>query len=216
MTAPDDLVDITELSSRRGRLSVNYHLGTWIPCPPMFPAGYDRAKWALTFADGFSRRPGLDPSAQEIKDLAATLTRIHEYTYGNVACHMGYIHQPHPTLFPLPVYMATWQATGDRDEAMRRLANADAPDVIQPPSVAEFTARHLGAGLKALRFGRQPGKQREDDQVYAALNYAWRDEELETDLRVFAATTDIGRLQLAMADIDELVNVTRLVVAPPL
>ena len=36
------------------------------------------------------------------------------------------------------------------------------------------------------------------------VNYAWRVEDMETDVRVFTACGDLGRLQAAMPDIDEL------------
>lgn len=215
MTNPDDLVDISAFSSERGQVAVHYDIGTWISCPPVFPEGFDRQKWALTFAEAFSKRPGLHPSDGEIRHLAATLVKIHEYTYANVACHMCFIHQPHPSLTPLPVYMATWRPIGSRYEALRRLSNADDPDVIQPPEVEEFSTRELGQGLKVLRFGRQPKKGWREDKVFAALNYAWRNEELETDLRVFVSTGDVGRLRQAIPDIDELVNVTKIVPARP-
>jgi hypothetical protein len=214
MTNPDDLVDMSALSSEYGRVAVHYDITTWINCPPIFPEGYDRARWALTFAEAFCKRPGLHPSDREIKHLAATLVKIHEYTYTNVACHLCFIHQPHPSLSPLPVYMAAWRPIGERDEALRRLANADDPDVIQPPEVMEFNTPELGQGLKVLRFGRQPGKGWKEGKVFGALNYAWRNEKLETDLRVFASTGDIGRLRRAIPDIDELVNVTKIVPAP--
>jgi hypothetical protein len=111
--------------------------------------------------------------------------------------------------------MATWRPIGERDEALRRLSNADDPDVIQPPEVEEFSTRELGQGLKVLRFGRQPKKGWREDEVFAALNYAWRNEELETDLRVFVSTGDVGRLRQAIPDIDELVTVTKIVPARP-
>lgn len=207
-------MDISALSSERGRLAVRYDIATWMSCPPIFPEGYDREKWALTFAIAFSKRPGLHPSEREIKNLAATLVKIHEYTYTKVACHLCFIHQPHPSLAPLPVFMAVWRPIGERDEALRRLTNADDPEAIQSPEVQEFTTRELGQGLKVLRFGRQPGKRGKEGEIFGALNYAWRNEKLETDLRVFASTGNIGRLRQAIPDIDELVNVTKIVPAP--
>jgi hypothetical protein len=38
------------------------------------------------------------------------------------------------------------------------------------------------------------------------VNYAWRVEDMETDVRVFTACGDLGRLQAAMPDIDQLTN----------
>jgi hypothetical protein len=207
-------VDPSELSSEHGRLAVHYDIGKWMSCPPVFPQGYDRKTWARTFAEGFSRRPGLNPSERDIKRLAASLEQIHEYTYSHVACHMCFIHQPHPALTPLPVYMATWRAMGGREEALRRLTNADDPDAAQPPQVEEITTPELGQGLKVFRYGRQPGKRGDAGKIFAALNYAWRNEKLETDLRVFTSTGDVGRLQQAVPDIDELVTVTKIVPVP--
>ena len=37
--------------STRGLLSVEYAQNVWIPCPPVFPEGYDRESWAKLFAE---------------------------------------------------------------------------------------------------------------------------------------------------------------------
>jgi hypothetical protein len=192
------VVDLPDPSSRRARLSVSYDATKWIYCPRVFPPGQDVDSWSAFFAEAFS-------------GSAAQLRAIHEYTYSNVACHVCFIHQPSPQFTPLPVYMASWQARGSRDEALRQLVNLDDPDTIRPPYADEIKARYLGAGLRALRYGALPD---DDGKIFAAVNYAWRVEELETDVRVFAATGGLGRLQAAMTDIDELVNVTRLVPKP--
>src|ERR1700678_2684574 len=36
--------------SRRGWISVEYAQWLWIPCPPIFPAGFDRDSWASLYA----------------------------------------------------------------------------------------------------------------------------------------------------------------------
>jgi hypothetical protein len=94
--------------------------------------------------------------------------------------------------------------------ALRLLANADDPEAVRPPFVSDVTARYLGTGLKVLRYGERPARP---GFLFAALNYAWRVDSEESDLRVFVSTPDLGRLQAAMADIDALTNVTR--VLPP-
>jgi hypothetical protein len=189
--------DLPDPSSRHARLAVHYDVAKWIYCPRVFPPGHDVDSWSSFFAEAFSSRP-----------LAAQLRAIHTYTYSNVACHVCFIHQPSPQFTPLPVYMACWQARGSRDEALRQLTNLGDPDSIQQPYADEIKARYLGTGLRVLRYGAIPDDQ---EKIFAALNYAWRVPELETDVRVFAATSGLGRLQAAMTDIDELVNVTRLV-----
>jgi hypothetical protein len=194
------MAELPDPSSRHARLAVRYDVSKWIYCPRVFPPGHDVHSWSSFFAEAFSRVG----AAQ----LAAQLRAIHEYTYGNVACHVCFIHQPSLQFTPLPVYMASWQARGSRDEALRQLTNLNDPGSIQQPYADEIKARYLGTGLRVLRYGAIPDDQ---EKIFAALNYAWRVEELETDVRVFAATSGLGRLQAAMTDIDELVNVTRLV-----
>jgi hypothetical protein len=85
------------------------------------------------------------------------------------------------------------------------LANADDPEAVEPPIVEEFRTDALGAGLRTMRYLRM-----DDGAVAGALNYAFRDEPLETDLRIFTACEDLARLQMAFSDIEELVRSARI------
>lgn len=54
--------------------------------------------------------------------------------------------------------------------------------------------------LRVLRhFTDESGNPDPEDgtppEIYAGLSYAWRSEQYETDLRLFTATPDLGRLQ---------------------
>jgi hypothetical protein len=206
MTRPDD----PATPSGWGRIAVHYDIEKWMSCPPGFPAGYDVQSWARTYAEAFSRRPGFSPTPDLISALAARLVEIHQDAYGSgrIVCHLCLIHQPDPMMSPLPLYMSAWDSRGDRDETLRLLSHADNQATIQPPYVAEFTARDLGTGLKVRYYSRHPARQ---SVLYAGLNYAWRTQDLATDLRVFVTTTDLRRLEQAAPDIDELMNVTRVV-----
>jgi hypothetical protein len=51
-----------------------------------------------------------------------------------------------------------------------------------------------------LRYWRED----KEAEVNAGLGYAWRSEKYETDLRLFTSCPDLGRLQGALPDIDEL------------
>jgi hypothetical protein len=203
---PDDLA----IPSGWGRIAVHYDIDKWMSCPPEFPPGYDVRSWARTYADAFCHRPGLTPTDDLVSGLAARLAEIHADAYGGrrIECHLCLIYQPDPLVSPLPVYLSAWESRGDRDEALRLLSHADNPAAIQPPYITEFTADRLGTGLKVLYYARHP---RSESTVYAGLNYAWRMPDLATDLRVFVTTTDLGRLEQAMPDIDELMNVTTIV-----
>ncbi len=68
--------------------------------------------------------------------------------------------------------------------------------------VEPVTTEKLGTGLKSQYLQRY---QKEND-LTGVLNYAWRVEELETDLRVFTACGDLGRLAAAAPAIDELIH----------
>ena len=155
MTSPDD----PATPSGWGRIAVHYDIEKWMSCPPAFPAGYDVRSWARTYAEAFSRRPGVSPTPELISALAARLVEIHQDAYGSgrIICHLCLIHQPNPMMSPLPLYMSAWDSRGNRDETLRRLSHADNPAAIQPPYVAEVTARDLGTGLKVRYFSRRPG-----------------------------------------------------------
>ena len=70
------------------------------------------------------------------------------------------------------------------------------------PLVEPVTTGKLGTGLKSQYLQRY----RKEPDLTGVVNYAWRVEELETDLRVFTACGDLGRLQAAMPAIDELIQ----------
>lgn len=69
----------------------------------------------------------------------------------------------------------------------------------------EFGNDALGSWLKTLRYARL-----DDGSLYAAVNYAFRSEDYETDLRFSSSCPDLSRLQAALPDIDELVRTTSL------
>jgi hypothetical protein len=178
----------------------------WIPCLPKFPDGYDRRSWADECARLWWESSGLSHGAAEITALAAALHEIHEASYGRVPCHLAFIHLPDPRLAPLPVYLGIWALEGDRDARLRDLTRADDTETIRPPIVDEFTAPALGTGLRTLRH-----KRRDDGPVWAALRYAWRSDQYETDVQLWTSTADLGRLQRAISDIDTFARVVTVI-----
>lgn len=190
---------------------VEYDIAVWVPCPPAFPPGYDRDSWAQACAEAFWKRPGLSYTDMDIALLAAKLAEIHRDTYGHIPCHLAFIHLPDPRLTPLPVYVATWKAEGDRDEQLRAMTHASDPAAVRAPIVDEFRTEKLGTGLRTLLHLPVEGSE---EQIYGALSYAWRIEGYQTDLRIFTACRDLGRLQRAIPDIDDLARVTTIVPLP--
>ena len=177
----------------------------WVPCPPFFPDGEDRKSWAAESAElWFSSGPY---SRKEAGRLAAMLAGIHQDLYAAGHCHQAFIHLPDPRMIPLPVQVGVWAMDGERDQALRMLSNADDPAAVEPPTVEEFTTERLGTGLKVQR--RRPGALGPGTDVY--LDYAWRSEQYETDLRMFTFWTDTGRIAAARDDLDDLARALDIV-----
>ena len=190
---------------------VAYDIAVWVPCPPAFPPGYDRDRWARECAAAFWKRPGLTYTDMDVALLADRLSGIHRDTYGHVPCHLAFIHLPDPRLMPLPVYLATWKPEGERDEQLRALTHADDPAAVRPPIIDEVRTANLGSGLRVLLHLPVEG---DPAAIYGALSYAWRVEEHPTDLRIFTVSRDLGRLQRAIPDIDGLARATTIVPLP--
>jgi hypothetical protein len=184
--------------SRHGWISVAYNQNIWIPCPPVFPEGLDRQSWAALYAEEWWSRTSQRHGKREISALAGTLAGIHAYAYSHMPMHLGFLHLPSLRLIPQLVSFGIWEAAGDRTGQLRFLTRADDPAFLQSPAVEEFGTGSLGPGLKVL------GYTRDKDVVTGHLAYAWRTEELATALRMFTGGPDLGRLQRALPDIEEL------------
>lgn len=184
--------------SKRGWMSIQYAQNVWIPCPPVFPDGYDRDSWASLYAEQWWEMSGREHGDREVKLLAQTLADIHDYAYAHLEMHRGFIHLPDLSLVPLLVSFGIWEAVGDRTTQLRILTHADDPEAIQPPSVEEFATDRLGPGLRVLAYTKNK------EVITGHLNYAWRSEEYATALRMFTGSPDLGRLQRAIPDIEQL------------
>lgn len=184
--------------SRRGWISVEYAPWIWIPCPPIFPEDFDRDSWALLYAREWWWKSGREHAEPEVGLLARTLAEIHDYAYAHLPMHRGFIHLPDIRLPPLLVAFGIWKAVGEPTAQLRALVHADEPEAIEPPEVAEFDTQRLGSGLKSMSYSR------ENETVSGHLDYAWRSEEHATALRMFTASPDLGRLQRAVPDIEQL------------
>jgi hypothetical protein len=184
--------------SRHGWISVEYNQNIWIPCPPVFPEGLDRKSWANLYAEEWWSRTAQPHGKREIKIMAQMLSDVHAYAYANMAMHRGFLHLPALGLTPLLVSFGIWEARGDRTEQLRALTRADDPTVIQAPIIEEFDTDKLGPGIKVAAYTRN------QDVVTGYLNYAWRSEEYATAVRMFTGSPDLGRLQQAVPDIEQL------------
>ena len=188
----------------RGRVSIPYAPWIWIPCPPVFPEGFDRSSWAWHHAQEWWADSGREHGQREVRLLAMTLAEMHDYAYASLPMHQGVIHLPEIGLAPLLVSFGFWEAAGERTAQLRVLVHADDPDAIQPPEVTEFATERLGPGLRSLAYTRT------DVTLSAHLSYAWRSEELGTAVRMFTACPDLGRLHRALPDIEQLARLVTI------
>jgi hypothetical protein len=183
----------------------------WIPCPAVFRAGESQESWARMYSAKWWADSKVRATEAQLDGLAKMLADVRELTYRPRQDHVAVIHLPPAQLNPLrvlqpqPVGVGVWQLNGERDARLRLLTSADDPDVIEPPIVEEYPTEALGTGLKTLRYARLA-----DGSLFGAVNYAFRSEEYETDLRFSSSCPDLSRLQIAMPDIDELVQTTSL------
>ncbi len=184
---------------------------TWIPCLPVFPEGEDRESWAAESAALWWKSSGLEHGKDEIDTLAGMLSAIHTDIYTAGHCHMAFIHLPDPRMMPLPVQLGIWAMQGPRDQQLRLLVHADEPTAVEKPIVEEFTTDHLGTGLRALQY-RRGG---DGSAIHGYLDYAWRSEEHETDLRLFTFFWGLDRLQRAIPDIDAFARAIKIISRGP-
>jgi hypothetical protein len=191
---------LDDLTSKKGWTKISYDKNIWIPCPNRFPPSLTRQEWSRGFAEGWWNAVPGRHSERQVKALEQTLLYLHDNIYGYQPCHVVLIHLPDARMTALPVCLGIWQPLGDRDDQLRRLVHADDPAAVEPPIVEEVRTERLGTGLRSLYH------QRESDGsgLLTALNYAWRSEEHETDLRIFCGSPDMARLQRAIPDIEAL------------
>lgn len=189
---------------------VEHDPAVWLRVPPFWGEQNwpDHRAWARDVAEACWGDFGLDPGEGEVDNLALALAAYAEKLQsGELPAQDFYLHLPDPRMVPLAVNLGVWDAEGEQETALRALSNADDPEAIEPPIVETFSTEHLGEGLRTLRycpFEPRPDRPREPGALYASLNYAWRVEEYESDVRLFSSSPDIGRLIQVINEIDEL------------
>ena len=119
-----------------------------------------------------------------------------------------YFYMGPPRYRPLPVMLGVWQTMDDRDEQLRTLAGYNTTDLVEPPILEDFHTEHLGTGVKVWCVQKAEKRRK---AVVGLLGYAWRCEELQTDLHLKTMCSDLGWLQAAMPGIEEFARAIRLV-----
>jgi hypothetical protein len=195
-----------DLTSKKGWVRIKYDQFAWIPVLPVFPDGHDLESYSATAAEEWWQMSGLRHAEVDVLRLRHLLIAAHADTFSRIPCHLAFMHLPDPRQMPLMLYVGVWEATGDRDEQLRMWCLASDPGAVERPVIEQITTDRLGTGIRVMRY-----RHHDDGALYAALRYAWRSEEFETDLVLNTAAEDLGRLRRAIPDIDDFANATSII-----
>ncbi|KRV50882.1 hypothetical protein AQ490_13090 [Wenjunlia vitaminophila] len=191
-------------------IDVDYDVDTFLWMPTSFEeeAGFSGPEeWGRLFAEALwdlqEEGPELD---EQVDSLAASLTNFAEQIPAAFPGQAVYLHVPDPRQMPMPVYVDSWPAEGDRTERLREIVRADDTEAVEKPMVDEFETEHLGRGLRSLRYFTEP----QEGALCCSVNYAWRVPEHGIDVRVWSVSGDLGRVAMALDDIDALTRSIRV------
>jgi hypothetical protein len=199
--SPDDSATRTT-ASEKGRPKVNPESWIWIPCPRVFPDGYDAESWSRLAATVWWEHSRLPHKDYAVDQLAAVFRGMRETGYASIRSTQFWLYLRDPAAQPLSVYVCAFKEQGDLDQRLRVLTGADDPESVRKPQVARVSTERLGTGLRAARYRAQ------DDQgtLLCLLSYAFRVAEYETDLQVFTGSTDLRALTAAGDDLERFVQ----------
>jgi hypothetical protein len=208
MSKPQTMADLT---SKKGWVRITYDQSVWIPILPCYSDGDDYRSYSAGAAQEWWQASGLRHTSLDVLRLFELLVEAHESTYGHIPCHLAFAHLPDPRQLPLLLYVGVWEAAGDRDEQLRMWCLANDRGAVELPLAEEFATGNLGSGLRVMRY-----RHHDDGALYAALRYAWRSEEFETDLVLNVTAEDLSRLNRAIGDIENFTRAIQIIPQPPL
>ncbi|MFJ1972417.1 hypothetical protein ACIO93_27470 [Streptomyces sp. NPDC087903] len=185
-------------------LDLAYDPSRWLELPPRWETEEwkDISVWARDCSQLFWQSYGQNPGESGVAFLTDTLQRLAVAFAPESFDTRAVLRVWEPQTMPLPVIATVKPAQGNREETLRALVGAEAPEAVEPPVAEPFRSELLGEGLRAFRYAQQ------DDapEVLAALRYAWRDEEVGADVVLWTATDDTALIIRAAQDIEELAH----------
>ncbi|MEU7584642.1 hypothetical protein AB0B50_44530 [Streptomyces sp. NPDC041068] len=183
---------------------VDYDIDTWMQIPNSWEGTPWKGpkEWGRYMSEAWWGDSGLEPTRKDLKGLAATLRVCAEQLPRAQPGFDVYLQLPDPRFMPLPVYVASIEADGDREETLRELVTTDDPGLVEKPIVEDFTTEALGTGLRSLRYTQTDGDEDGGRMIVAGVRYAWRHEAAGCDVVVIVAAPDPRRVLGAMDDLD--------------
>jgi hypothetical protein len=190
---------------------VSWDRNIWFPIPIAFKGTKwrDAAEWALDWAgDRVARAHGEVTKKlvkTEVSPLAQALVKARSEIAGKTAAHKLYFHCPDSVKTPVPSAVALWKRQGTREEAFQFYSYWGTKTATVQAEAEWFETEALGTGVKAHWTGVTGSGQ------YWQVNYAFRDDEHDTDVHVFMMTWDQERFTEIVPDLDNLVRTIRCV-----
>jgi len=175
-----------------------------LPPPTTSPKGQQAKEMLVNGYAKIAHERGGAPVDRAVK----IMLEMREDLYMNWLGQYLYFYLGPPNFLPLPVMLGVWRVMAPRNEQLRTLAGYDTVDLVEPPILEDFSTEHLGTGIKVWCVQRH---ERHRKKVVGLLGYAFRNEELETDLHLKTMCQDLGWLQAAMPHIDEFVRAISIV-----
>ncbi|MCQ4082582.1 hypothetical protein NGB36_18730 [Streptomyces sp. RB6PN25] len=190
---------------------VGWDREVWIPVPLSFQGTKwpDAAEWATDWAGERVMRAHGELTKKlmkkEVVPRAQALVRGRAEIAGNVAAHKIYFHCPDTTKTPVATFIGLWKCQGTREEALQFYGYYGTKSATIQPEAEWFKTEALGTGIKAHWTGvTGPGQ-------YWQADYAFRDDEFDTDVQVFMMAWDQQRFAEVVPDLDNLVRSIRCV-----
>lgn len=193
---------------------VDWDRSIWFPIPTSFTETKyaDAAEWAFDWAgDRVLRAHGELTKKlvkKEVLPFSQALVLGRHETIGKISAHKFYFHCPDAKKSPVLTSIGLWKTQGSREEAFQYYSYFGTKTATEQPVAEWFDTEMLGRGVKAQWSGvTGPGK-------YWQVNYAFRDEEYETDVHVWMMEWDHKRFLEVVPDLDTLVRTIRCIPDP--
>lgn len=198
----------------RNWAQVDYDRHVWFPIPIVLEGTKwpNAAEWAADYAgDRVMRTHGeltRKLMKKEVLPFAQALVKGRSEVVGKMAVHKLYFHCPDSTKTPVMAAIGLWQCQSTRDEALQFYSYFGSESATDQPIAEWFETEALGTGVKAHWSGVAGTGQ------YWQVNYAFRNDEFDTDVQIFMMAWDHQRFAEIIPDLDELARSIQCVPDP--